>query len=476
MPRHIRVEFPGALYHVINRGNYRQDLFTVHRTGEAFEDVLYEASARFGWRVHAYGYDPKTSVTVNTRTSVTLNNGIMPWKEIAPMTEKERFVTLARTGRFTIKELCRDFGISRKTGHKYLDRYACLGRAGLQEHSRRPKSSPTGTSDAVEALILKERRKHPTWGPKKIHELLLRVHGLEKRPHINTIGNILSRHGLTQKRKRRAGAHRVHPEHLTEPSRPNEVWTFDFKGWFTLGNGERCEPLTVCDRFSRYILACKGQPNEQFKTTLRSCQALMRHHGLPEIIRVDNGAPFASVALGGLSQLSVWWIEQGIAVEFIRPSSPQQNGSHERMHRDLKAEACQPASPNPSAQQKRFDRWRGEFNHVRPHEALDMLVPAEIYLRSSRRLGETDTMRYPEGFQQKRVSGSGHIAHLGASFYLSEIYAGCAVGLFENPEGIIELHYANLHLGNLEFGGKETWRPPSLIIAPSKKPRMEKPR
>jgi hypothetical protein len=201
----------------------------------------------------------------------------------------------------------------------------------------------------------------------------------------------------------------------------------------------------------------------------------MRYHGLPEVIRVDNGTPFASIALGGLSQLSVWWIEQGIRVEFTTPGSPQQNGSHERMHRDQKAEAIQPPSANMSAQQKRFDRWRHEYNHERPHEALDMLRPAEIYRSSSRRLGETDKIRYPESYEIKRVSGSGHFSYEGSNFYMSEIYAGCRIGLYQNNEGIIELHYANLHLGNLEFNSPDAWRPKALIVARESKLRSAKP-
>lgn len=392
------------------------------------------------------------------------------------MTERERFVTLALTGRFTITELCADFGISRKTGHKYLSRYGADGRMGLKDRSRRPKSCPFVTAEAVTELVLRERRKHPTWGAKKIHDLLLKVHGIENRPHVNTVGNILSSHGLTKRRKRKPGVHRVRPEHLTEPTCPNEVWTFDFKGWFTLRDGMRCEPLTVCDRFSHYIVGCKGQPNQQFKGTLASCKKLMRYHGLPEIIRVDNGTPFASIALGGLSQLSIWWIEQGMRVEFIRPGSPQENGSHERMHRDLKAEVTRPPSPNIAAQQKRFDRWRHEYNHERPHESLDMLRPGEIYHPSARRLGEKDKMRYPQGYLIKRVSDTGHISHRGSIFYLSEIYAGCRVGLLENPEGITELHYANLHLGNLEFKAKDQWRPKALIIPPDREPLAATPK
>jgi len=206
------------------------------------------------------------------------------------MTEKERFVTLAQTGRFTISSLCKDFGISRKTGHKYLSRYEAEGRDGLKERSRRPKHYPNATVDSVEKLILKERRKHPTWGPKKIRDLLMKIHGIERPPHESTIALALSRHGLSQKRKRKAGVYRVHPEHLTEPTRPNDVWTFDFKGWFLLQDGQR------------------------------------------------------------------------------------------------------------------FERWRHEYNHDRPHESLDMLRPAEIYRKSCRRLGQKDKMLYPDGYEVKRVS------------------------------------------------------------------------
>ncbi|WP_206753151.1 MULTISPECIES: integrase core domain-containing protein [unclassified Lentimonas] len=196
---------------------------------------------------------------------------------------------------------------------------------------------------------------------------------------------------------------------------------------------------------------------------------------MPEIIRVDHGTPFASNAWGGLLPLSVWWIEQGIRVELTRPGCPQDNGSHERSHRDMKAEVCSPASPNMKAQQKRFDRWRHEYHHDRPRESLGMLRPAEVYRPSSRRLGEQDKMRYPQGYQVKRVRDSGHISHCGSNFYLSEIYAGCNVGLFENLFGITELHYANLHLGDLEFNNKDSWRPKSVVIKPDKEPRAARP-
>jgi len=397
--------------------------------------------------------------------------GAMPWKQIEPMEQKHRFVSLAGTGKFTVAELCADFLISRKTAYKWLKRYRKEGAAGLRDRSRRPRGCAHQTAGQIERLILRLRRRHRTWGPKKLRKLLRRDHGIRRPPACSTIAGILRKHGLSQRPRRKPGLYDVPRKALTEPTHPNHVWTVDFKGWFTLGNGQRCDPLTVCDLFSRYYLACRALPTQQFRATLRVFRKLMRHHGLPEIIRVDNGTPFASIALGRLSQLSVWWINQGIAVEFIRPASPQQNGSHERGHRDLKAEATQPASPNLAAQQRRFERWRHERNHVRPHEALGMLCPAQIYRRSSRRLGEHDsTPRYRKGWLVKTVSVSGHVAHKGHNYYLGEIFARCRVGLHTNRDGRTEVHFANVHLGNLHYDPEEQWRPKASIVPPAHKP------
>ncbi len=280
----------------------------------------------------------------------------MAWNQVTLMEQKHRFVSLAATGRFTFTELCADFHVSRKTGHKWVVRYRKEGAAGLRERSRRPHGCAHQTAARIEQLILRERRKHRTWGPKKLRRLLRRDHRIRQPPACSTIAGILRRSGLSQRPRRKPGLYEVSRHALTVPTHPNHVWTVDFKGWFTLGNGQRCDPLTVCDLFSRYYLACRARPNQQFAGTLRAFHKLMRRHGLPEIIRVDNGTPFASLALGRLSQLSAWWINQGIIVEFIQPASPQQNGSHERGHRDLKAEATQPPSPTMAAQQRRFDR------------------------------------------------------------------------------------------------------------------------
>lgn len=396
----------------------------------------------------------------------------MPWKNVTAMEEITRFVLLAQTDRFTVTELCEQFGISRKTGYKHLERYAAAGLKGLQPRSHRPHAFPQRTEEAVEALILAERRLHRTWGPKKLHRVLQVKHGLESPPARSTIGEILRRHGLSVSRRRKPGAYRALNDELTVPTQPNHVWTVDFKGWFVLGNGQRCDPLTVCDRYSHYVLGLRARPDQQFKGTLHTCKGLMRQAGLPNVIRVDLGSPFASNGLGRLSSLSIWWIEQGIEVEFTRPASPQDNGSHERMHRDLKAEATNPPSVNFAAQQRRFERWQYTYNHERPHESLDQQCPAEFYQPSARRLNEHDKpLVYPADHEVKAVSSSGHVAHEGKNYHVGEAFAEKRVGLHLNAEGQTELHFANVHLGNLAYdaeGGR--FRPAAYVARPIPSP------
>jgi len=384
----------------------------------------------------------------------------MPWLTSSPMEQINRFVVLAQSGRFSLTDLCEQFGISRKTGYKHLSRYAASGLAGLAPRSSRPHHSPDRTAEGVEAWILAERRTHRTWGPKKLRRVLEVKHGVERPPACSTIAAMLRRHGLSVRRRRHPVSYVASNDHLSQPTQPNHVWTVDFKGWFFLGDGQRCDPLTVCDRYSRYVLACQARPNQQYKGTLRAFRALMRHHGRPEIIRCDLGSPFASNGLGRLSALSIWWLEQGIDVEFTRPASPQDNGSHERMHKDLKAEATKPPSANMSAQQRRFERWQHSYNHERPHEALGQRCPADIYHPSARRLGQTDRpVVYPRNHQVRVVSDSGHVAHQGRNHYMGEAFARKRVGLCEDPAGRVEVHFANLHLGHLAYdaeGGRFT--------------------
>ena len=361
---------------------------------------------------------------------------------------------------------------SNQTAYKHLERYAEGGLKALQPRSHCAHCIPHRTDEAIEQLVLAERRLHRTWGPKKIQDVLLKKHGVESPPACSTIGEILRRHSLSARRKRRPGGYQALNDGLTIPTQPNHVWTVDFKGWFLLGNGQRCDPLTVCDRYSHYVITVRAQPDQQFTRTLRTFQSLMRQGGVPEIIRVDHGSPFASVGLGRLSSLSVWWIEQGIEVEFTRPASPQDNGSHERMHRDLKAEATNPPSTNLSAQQRRFERWQYTYNHERPHESLDQRRPAEVYQPSERRLNENDKpIVYSPDFEVKEVSGSGHVAHEGKNYHVGEAFAGKRIGLRLNADGQTELHFANVHLGNLRYdaeGGR--FKPTAYIGRPTPKP------
>lgn len=377
----------------------------------------------------------------------------MPWTNTPTTEQRLRFVTLANSGRFTVTELCVDFGISRKSGHKWLVRHAQGGAAALADGSRAPHCVPLRTCEAVERLVVGERRLHPTWGPKKLRAVLERKYSMEEPPAISTLGEILKRHGMIEARRRRPGAFKVERGELTQPTRPNEVWATDFKGWFHTLDNVRCDPLTVTDLHSRYLLGVQALPQATQLWTRRAYEGLFRLYGLPETIRMDNGSPFGSIGPGGLSKLSVWWITQGIKVEFIKPGHPEQNGSHERMHRTMKAECCQPASASRQAQQRRFDRWKNVFNNQRPHEAIGQRVPADVYHKSARRRDENVIISlYGPEEQTHKVSDSGHVYWEGRNWAVGEAFAGQQV-VFEpgSEPGVTGVRFANLLLG--EIGG-----------------------
>jgi transposase InsO family protein len=379
------------------------------------------------------------------------------------MDQKQRFIALAQTDHFTVSELCMEFGITRKTGHKWLARYAAAGMAGLAERSRAPHQVTCRTAADMERLIVSEKRLHLTWGPKKIQRVLMVKHGVERPPAVSTVGEVLKRHGMVTARQRRGSVFKVERGALTAPERNNHVFGVDFKGWFCTGDGERCDPLTVTDLHSRYLCRVDGLPQATTRWTQQSFRALFRRQGLPEIIRVDNGAPFATMGPGGLSKLSVWWIGLGIEVQFSRPACPQDNGCHERMHRTMKAECCAPPSANLPAQQQRFDRWRKEFNEERPHEALGMRVPAQVYQASARRLDERIKPRlYELGVETRMVSANGFVSLNGGNCYVGESFAGVEVALErEKKSGLIQVRYANVQLGSLERSANARLRPPA---------------
>ena len=388
------------------------------------------------------------------------------------MEQKQRFISLVQSDQFTVSEVCEQFGISRKTGHKWLVRYAEGGFQGLAERSRAPKSVTRRTGEDIERLIVGEKRLHLTWGPKKIQRILTLKHGIERPPVVSTVGEVLKRHGMVEARKRRGAVFKVERGRLTEAERCNHVLGVDFKGWFLTGDGERCDPLTVSDLHSRYLLRAEGLPQATTRWTQQALRSLFRSQGLPEIIRVDNGAPFASMGPGGLSKLSVWWIGLGIEVQFSRPACPQDNGCHERMHRTMKAECCKSPSANLRAQQQRFDRWRKEFNEERPHEALGMRVPADVYRASARRLDERiKSPLYDLGTETRRVSAAGFVALNGTDCYVGESFGGVDVALEkEEKSGLLLVRYANVKLGSLDDSPNARLRPTAYVERWENKP------
>ena len=305
----------------------------------------------------------------------------MPWKVNRLMDSKIDFISrLGRGERMT--DLCREFGIARKTGHKLKERYAARGIVGLEEYSRAPRSSPWKTPPETVELLLGARRAHPTWGPKKLKDVLERKHDCTL-PSASTIGHILDGAGLVVKRRRR-GSHKSLPVHLSEANAPNDLWCIDYKGQFRLGDQSFCYPLTITDQFSRFLLACEGMAAISDDEAREVCQDVFRRYGVPTAMRSDNGAPFASVGLAGLTRLAVYWLRLGIRLERTNPASPQDNGRHERMHRTLKAETTRPARRTLLQQQESFDAFINEYNVERPHEALHMMRPAEVYTPSTR--------------------------------------------------------------------------------------------
>lgn len=373
----------------------------------------------------------------------------MPWRVTSPMYERQRFVLDAEHTPGSFAELCRRYGISRKTGYKWLARYAATGPAGLLERSHRPQACPHATAPALIREIL-QLRKAWGWGARKLHQLLLDTYPAEQVPAVPTLHRILERHGRI--RRRRRSQRRAHPGRpRTLITGPNIVWSIDFKGHFKLGNGDYCYPLTVQDAYSRYLLACVALPGPLLQPTKAVLRRLFRTYGLPERMRSDNGTPFASHALGRLSQLSVWWLQLGIQPELIEPARPAQNGRHERMHRDLKAETTRPPAASVPAQQRRFDTFRQVFNDIRPHQALGQQRPAAWYRPSARGYPATlAPITYPAHFEIRRVSTNGGIRWHKQWVNVSHVLATLPVGLEPLSNGTWNVFFGPVHLGWLD--------------------------
>src|SRR5215831_3659705 len=333
----------------------------------------------------------------------------MPWTETAPMNERMRFVVDCEEDLYSMRELCQRYGVSRKTGYKWLARYDAEGAAGLRERSRAPHHCPHRIAPAVADAVCGARRQHPSWGPGKILQWLGRRAPELELPAPSTEGDLLARRGLVKKRRRRRAY--THPGVVSPTTaHPNDLWTADFKGHFRTCDGIYCYPLTIADQHTRYLLACHGLLSTKGHGVRLVFQRLFRTHGLPSAIRTDNGVPFATTGIHGLSQLNVWWWRLGIQHQRILPAHPQQNGAHERMHKTLKGEAIRPPRANLLAQQRAFHSFRDVYNNERPHQALRGLTPASLYHPSAREYTtDKPPIEYPGHYIVKRVTNAGTI-------------------------------------------------------------------
>jgi putative transposase len=378
----------------------------------------------------------------------------MGWNETCAMTERLKFIALVEEGDETMSALCRRFGISRKTGYKLLARYAAEGLEGLSDRSHATHHHPHVVSEELERRIVDLRDQRPTWGPRKLRARLREIEPGKSWPAASTIGDILRRHGLVVPRRRRLMTP-IDPSPFADCEGPNDTWCIDYKGWFRTGDGRRCDPLTISDAHSRYLLRCQAVRQVDTRCARPLIEATFREYGLPRAIRSDNGPPFASRGVGGLSRLSVWWIKLGIRPERITPGRPSQNGRHERMHRTLKSDACQPPEPNLRAQQRRFETFRRIYNDERPHEAINDATPSTIYRASPRSYpARLSDIVYPDSWQIRTIRPNGSIKWRGEELFIAQTLVGEPVGFEECDRGEWRLHFGPVFLGTIDHAGR----------------------
>jgi putative transposase len=373
----------------------------------------------------------------------------MGWKETCVMEERFQFIQEYGSKNWSFAELCRRRGVSRKTGYKWLARYQQEGADGLRDLSRAPRKHPNQILAEVAEVVVELRREYPLWGPEKLRARLQQTMPEILWPAASSIGELLQRKGMTvpPKRHRKAGPSLNPLSHIGEA---NQVWCVDFKGWFRCGDGSRCDPLTLTDAHSRYLLRCQALAGQDGRRARDVMEAAFREYGLPDGVRSDNGEPFASAGVGGLSRLSVWWIKLGIRPERIPRGKPQHNGRHERMHRTLKAATAQPPASNMRMQQEAFDAFEQEYNWERPHEALQMKTPGECYVASNRgypsRLAEPE---YGDGWEVRRVRECGRMRWWSGNIFVGKALVGEQVGLEPQDEGIWRVWFYGYPIGRL---------------------------
>lgn len=377
----------------------------------------------------------------------------MPWDERTQMDQRVRFIAALESCRYTMTELCQEYGISRKTGYKWAERYMQEGVDGLKDRSRAPLRCPHRTASRCERALVEERRKHPLWGPRKLLVILERRYSDWPWPAPSTAGAILKRHGLVASQRHRWRRRPPAPaKPVVEAARPNDVWTADFKGEFRMGDRKLCYPLTAVDLKSRFLLGCAGKSSVAVDGARPVFKGLFAEYGLPSKILTDGGSPFAAPhSPRHLTRLSVWWVKLGIEPVVIEPGHPEQNGCHERMHRTLKAATARPPASCMRSQQRAFDGFRKEFNEERPHESLGMRPPAELYEPSPRPLpAKTPEMDYPGHYEVRRVRSKGEVKWRGSVLYVSAALVGERVGFEETDEGLWSLCFGPLLLGRYD--------------------------
>jgi transposase InsO family protein len=379
----------------------------------------------------------------------------LPWKEVRIVDERVQFITEVNETQESFAALCRRFGISRKTGYKWCERYETYGSAGLAERGPVALTCPHKTAAEVVEALVELRKEHPSWGPKKLRARLQAL-GRSDVPAASTIGDLLKKHGLVRPRRRRVYPPSMTPQPLAEATAPNDTWCVDFKGHFALGDKTRCYPLTLTDMVTRYLLKCESVDKPDVVHVRPHFERAFREYGLPLRIRSDNGPPFATTGVGGLSALSVWWLKLGIVPERIEPGKPQQNGRHERMHKTLKDEVASKPEGDRRAQQLSFDRFRHEYNDVRPHEALSQQTPASQYTTSRRVMPAVlSSPEYPETMAVRRVGPDGRLHWQGHDVSVTSLLNGEPVGLEQLEEDRWRMYYGPVALAELTKRGKE---------------------
>ena len=375
----------------------------------------------------------------------------MPWKETSVVEQKLKFALKAFKSDENFTELCRKFGISTKTGYKWRKRFEENGAAGLEDKPSSAKTIRNKTPMEIQNRLLRIKRKHLTWGAKKIQTIYKRKYPKAYVPHRSTIDDIFEREGYTKKKRRRVSTDPFLMQKKLKPTKPNELWTVDFKGWWWTSKKERCEPLTVRDGYSKYIL-CIDAPEKADTAHIKAIFiGIFLKNGLPEYMRTDNGPPFGNVLNAwGLTKLSVWWMSLGIKIDRIDPGHPEQNGAHERMHKDMKKELQNKIQGDLREHQKVFDKWRKEFNEVRPHEALGMKTPKELYKKSPRKYYEDEAeIVYAGRMRGRKVNDRGFFNYYNQRIFVGNPFSGYYVGVKELPGKWTEVWFDNFKLGEI---------------------------